>query len=79
MVSILNIDFAIKPLGVQMEKREASACWNLYVPKPLDQAVDKVINADWHQTKAEFIRQAVREKLTSLGVKPPKIEKETQE
>jgi len=56
-----------------MEKKETSACWNLYVPKSLDRAVDKVINVDWHQTKAEFIRQAVREKLISLGIKPPEI------
>lgn len=62
-----------------MEKKTATpTCWNLYVPKPLDEAVDKVLHRDWHQTKAEFIRQAVREKLLSLGVKPPEIEKEAE-
>jgi len=62
-----------------MAKKQAVAVWNLQVPKPLDKALDKIIMSNWHRTKAEFIRQAVREKLKNLGVKPPKIEKETQE
>ena len=52
-----------------MEKKE-SACWNLQVPKSLDEAVDKAVLTDWHYTKTELIREAVREKLKAMGIKP---------
>lgn len=53
-----------------MAKKQEVAVWNLQVPKPLDDALDRVIVANWHRTKAEFIRDAVREKIAKLGVKP---------
>jgi metal-responsive CopG/Arc/MetJ family transcriptional regulator len=43
--------------------KEKTAVWNIQVPKPLDEAVDKLITRNFHMTKAEFIREAVREKL----------------
>lgn len=52
-----------------MEKKK-NATWNLQVPKTLDEAVDKAVISDWHYTKTEFIRDAVREKLTRMGMKP---------
>lgn len=51
-----------------MKKKRQSACWNLQVPKSLDEAVEKAIVKGWCYTKAEFIRQAVREKLADYGV-----------
>jgi metal-responsive CopG/Arc/MetJ family transcriptional regulator len=50
--------------------KEKIATWNIQVPKPLDKAVDKLITQTFHMTKAEFIREAVREKLEKHGVKP---------
>jgi Arc/MetJ-type ribon-helix-helix transcriptional regulator len=52
-----------------MVKKEA-ATWNIQVPKALDKAVDKAIEENWHYTKTEFIRDAVREKLKTLGINP---------
>jgi len=52
-----------------MEEKK-TACWNLQVPKSLDKAVDKAVLSDWHYTKTEFIRDAVRQKLNSMGIKP---------
>ena len=53
-----------------MVRKQKVAVWNLQVPKPLDEALDKVIISNWHRTKAEFIRDAVREKMRKLGIKP---------
>jgi Arc/MetJ-type ribon-helix-helix transcriptional regulator len=36
----------------------------------LDEALEEAIRSDWHATKADFIREAVREKLERLGLKP---------
>jgi len=55
-----------------MEKRE-SACWNLQVPRSLDEAVDEAVVKDWYYTKTEFIRDAVREKLRRMGIVPPAL------
>ena len=53
-----------------MEKKEREiAVWNLHVPKPLDEALDKFIASNFHMTKAEYIREAVRDKLERAGVK----------
>lgn len=61
-----------------MAKKQEIAVWNLQVPKPLDDALDKAIMANWHRTKAEFIRDAVREKLANMGLKE-ELETITQE
>lgn len=52
-----------------MLKRK-TATWNIQVPEALDKAVDVAVAKDWHYTKTEFIREAVREKLKSLGISP---------
>jgi len=52
-----------------MIKRKA-VTWNIQVPQALDKAVDVAVAKDWHYTKTEFIREAVREKLKSLGISP---------
>jgi len=53
-----------------MERKE-NAVWNLQVPKPLDEALDKAIALDFHLTKSEFIRAAVREKLAQYNIREP--------
>lgn len=45
--------------------------WNVPVPKALDKALEEAIKRDWHRTKAEFIREAVRKELEKRGFKPP--------
>lgn len=44
--------------------------WNVPVPKCLDEAVEAAVGRDWHRTKTEFIREAVRRELERLGLKP---------
>ena len=55
-----------------MEKDKV-AVWNLQVPKSLDEAVELAVKRDWHKTKAEFIREAVRRELERRGLTPPAI------
>jgi len=52
------------------EKNENIVVWNLQAPKALDEAIEKLIKRNFHVTKAEFIRDAVRRRLEELGVKP---------
>lgn len=42
--------------------------WNIQVPEALDNAVETVVKSGRYQSKAEFIRSAVREKLDQLGI-----------
>ena len=52
--------------------------WNFQVPKPMDDAVEKAVEMDMHSTKAEFIRDAVRQQLKNMGIEPKvkgKVEK----
>lgn len=52
------------------DKTSRIVVWNLEVPKPLDDAVEEALKRDWHRTKAEFIREAVRHVLNELGYTP---------
>jgi Arc/MetJ-type ribon-helix-helix transcriptional regulator len=52
----------------KMEKR-GKAVWNFQVPVKLDEAIEKIVASDFHLTKAEYIREAVREKLERAGRK----------
>lgn len=54
-----------------MGKNEKIAIWNLQVPRPLDEAVEKAILSNFHLTKSEFIRDAVRKRLEEIGINPP--------
>jgi hypothetical protein len=47
------------------DKREDVVVWNIQVPKTLDDMVEEVTRKEF-MTKAEFIRQSVREKLSSV-------------
>lgn len=53
---------------MQRKTKEKIAVWNIQVPKPLDEALDKLVASNFHMTKAEFIREAVREKLANSGI-----------
>jgi hypothetical protein len=59
-----------------MEK-EKPIHWNVPAPRPLNDAVVKFITSNFHMTKAEFIREAVREKLEKHGVVHEVTEKQT--
>jgi len=48
-------------------KRRDLAYWNVPVTKSLDMALEEAIRRDMHNTKADLIREAVREKLKEIG------------
>jgi len=45
--------------------------WNIPVPRLLDQALEEAIKRNWHRTKAEFIRDLVRQELKKRGFQAP--------
>ena len=49
------------------DKMKRQISWNVPVTEPLDEALEEAVKRDWYRTKAEFIREAVREKLARLG------------
>ena len=44
-------------------KDERYVIWNLQVTKNLDKALNKAVEVNAHNTKSEFIRDAVRREL----------------
>jgi len=50
-----------------MTKKKDSTRWNVPVPKTLNEIVEKAVQLDTHSTKADLIREAVREKLAKMG------------
>jgi len=52
-----------------MSKKKDSTRWNIPVPRILDDAVERAVVLDTHSTKSDFVRDAVREKLKSMGFK----------
>jgi Arc/MetJ-type ribon-helix-helix transcriptional regulator len=52
-----------------MSKKRDITRWNIPVPKVLDEVVKRAIDLDSHMTKSDFVRDAVREKLASMGYK----------
>jgi len=53
---------------MEKEKQKQTIRWNIPAPKPLNDALVKFIASNFHMTKAEFVRDAVREKLAKHGV-----------
>jgi len=43
--------------------------WNIPVTEHLDKVVEKAVSLNAHVSKADFIRDSVREKLTNMGLK----------
>ena len=62
-----------------MSNRREISVWNLQVPKLLDEAIEKAIEMDFHMTKSEYIRDAVREKLLKQGIKAENVKETTKE
>ena len=54
-----------------MVKKEVTF-WNVPVDRPLNDALEEAVALDWHRTKSEFIRGAVRNKLEQMGFRPPR-------
>jgi Arc/MetJ-type ribon-helix-helix transcriptional regulator len=52
-----------------MNAKRQTTRWNIPVPQTLDDALEKAIFLDSHMTKSDFVREAVREKLASMGYK----------
>jgi Arc/MetJ-type ribon-helix-helix transcriptional regulator len=50
-----------------MSRKRDTKRWNIFVPRILDAVVEKAIELDTHSTKSDFVRDAVREKLASMG------------
>ena len=50
-----------------MGKRKDLAYWNVPVTRSLDMTLKEAIKKDMHNTKADLIREAVREKLKEMG------------
>lgn len=46
-----------------MEKRGRGTFWSVKVPARLNRQLDRYIEEDAYETKSEFIRASVREKL----------------
>lgn len=54
-----------------MSKKDVTF-WNVPVDRPLNEALEEAVALDWHRTKSEFIRGAVRQKLEGMGFRPPR-------
>ncbi|MGA2523648.1 MAG: hypothetical protein ABSF65_05790 [Candidatus Bathyarchaeia archaeon] len=52
-----------------MSKQEKRS-WNIPVSKTLDDALEQAVNLDSHSSKSEFVRDAVRRRLESMGFNP---------
>ena len=50
-----------------MEKKRLRF-WNIPVPEPLDESLEKAIQKSSHVTKADFVRDAVRHKLEEMDI-----------
>ena len=48
-------------------KRKDMRYWNVPVSPALDDAVEQEVRVGLHSTKSDLIREAVREKLRSMG------------
>lgn len=52
-----------------MSKKRISTRWSIPVPQLLDNTVEQAIELGNCMTKSDFVREAVREKLASMGYK----------
>jgi len=55
-----------------MKEKKEVRFWNIPVPVPLDEALEKLIKEDMHISKAEAIREAVRRLLEERNYLPKK-------
>lgn len=59
-----------------MSKKGHTTRWNIPVPKVLDDVVERAIELDTHSTKSDFVRDAVRQKLASMGYRSEPFKQE---
>jgi Arc/MetJ-type ribon-helix-helix transcriptional regulator len=52
-----------------MQKRKLKF-WNIPVTAQLNECVEKAVQINGHVSKSDFVRDAVREKLTKMGLSP---------
>lgn len=57
-----------------MSKQEKTK-WSIPVPKKLDEALEKAVSQDSHVSKSEFVRDAVRKQLQTMGFNPQIFDK----
>jgi len=57
-------------------KRKDITYWNVPVDRSLNEALEDAVHRDWHMTKAEFVRGAVRRVLREMGYRPPQKQEE---
>jgi Arc/MetJ-type ribon-helix-helix transcriptional regulator len=58
----------------KQEKRN----WNIPVSKTLDDALEKAVDQDSHSSKSEFVRDAVRRRLETMGFNPQVFDNKTE-
>lgn len=46
--------------------------WNIPVTQHLDESLEKAVQINNHVSKADFVRDAVRNKLEKMGITPEK-------
>lgn len=52
--------------------------WCIPVTKTLDDALEKAVTLDSHSSKSEFVRDAVRRRLETMGFNPQVFEKKAE-
>ena len=48
-------------------------CWQIAITEALDEVLDRALRENTHVSKSDYIREAVREKLTRDGYLPLRI------
>lgn len=57
-----------------MTEQQGKTKWCIPVTNTLDLAVEEAVAKDSHITKSEFVRDAVRKQLTTMGYNPQVFE-----
>ena len=52
-----------------MNKKKDKRCWNIPVPKALDEALEEAVELGMHSTKADLVRDAVRRTILEMEFK----------
>jgi Arc/MetJ-type ribon-helix-helix transcriptional regulator len=47
--------------------------WNIPVTEYLDECLERAVQVNSHVSKSDFVRDAVREKLTRMGLMPESL------
>lgn len=54
-------------ISLMMDKRKKR--WSVPVSEELDKWVELAVERDWHSTKADLIREAVRKEIERMGIR----------